>query len=178
MEDKTRSPFVRKDGSIRVEKPLSRSKHILYNSLGIVFLITGLVGVVLPVLPTTVFLILSSGFFIRSNPGLYRWLHNNRLTGSYLRVYTRGEGMSLKSKAWSIGILWFTLAVSGYFVRSSYWILAVLAVVGVSVSWHVATIRPRIISSQKLEAHRRIMNADTSDEVRGNAKPTKSAAAK
>jgi hypothetical protein len=159
MKDKPSSPFVRKNGAVKVIRPVKRSKHIIYNSLGILSVIVGIVGIVVPVLPTTVFFILASGIFISVNPQMYRWLHNNRVTGSYLRVYTRGEGMSRKSKAWSIGVLWLTLLVSVWFVRELPWLLILLGAVGIGVTWHVATIKPRKISAERLAKHERIMDA-------------------
>lgn len=136
---------------------MEKGKHIFFNSLGILFTVAGIVGVVTPVLPSTVFFILASGFFIKTNPVLYRWLHNNRITGAYLKVYTEGTGMSLKSKTWSITTLWATLLVSAWFVRHSWPLLVLLGLVGAGVSLHIATIKPRVISREKMEAHRKMM---------------------
>lgn len=160
--------FEKRNGDPKVVRPVSRRRHILYNSLGILFVIIGIVGVVVPVLPTTVFLIVASGIFITVNPQMYRWLHNNRVTGSYLRVYTQGTGMSRRSKAWSITTLWITLLVSGWFVRELPWLLLLLGAVGVAVSWHIATIKPRAISAEKLARHQQIMEG-FEDQERRNA---------
>ncbi len=151
--------FTRKDGTPRVVRPVNRGRHIFYNSLGILFVIIGIVGIVMPVLPTTVFFVIASGIFISVNPQMYRWLHKNRLTGRYLRVYTTGEGMSRRDKAWTIGVLWATLSVSAWFVRSSLVVLLILAAVGIAVTWHVATIKPRKISAERLARHSQIMNS-------------------
>lgn len=173
MSEKPTSPFTRRNvtnhvprpsevmGQTEVIRPIRRGRHILYNSLGILSVIVGLVGIVVPVLPTTVFFILASGIFISVNPGMYRRLHNNRVTGRYLRVYTSGEGMSRKSKAATIIVLWSTLLLSAWFVRELLWLLLLLALVGIGVTWHVATIKPRMISADKLALHQRIMNEDT-----------------
>jgi uncharacterized membrane protein YbaN (DUF454 family) len=139
-------------------KRSNKVKVLLFNFLGVFFTLVGIGGVVLPVLPSTVFFILASGFFIHSNPILYRWLHNSKITGAYLRVYTTGVGLSLQSKAWTIGLLWTSLAISSWFVRTNIVVLGILALVGVGVSWHVATIRPRKISAEKLALHREMMN--------------------
>jgi uncharacterized membrane protein YbaN (DUF454 family) len=177
MKNQNQSRFVGRDGRVKVIRSPHRGRHILYNSLGIAFVIVGIIGIVVPVLPTTVFFIMASGLFITTNPQMYRWLHNNRLTGGYLRVYTQGTGLSRRSKAWSIGVLWATLAVSAWFVRELPWLLGLLATVGIGVTWHVATIKPRKISDEKLAAHNRIMNGGTGfpsalqndDETNGRA---------
>lgn len=168
MSRRPHTSFTRNDGSPRVIRPVKKRRHILYNSFGILCVLLGLVGIVLPVMPTTVFFILASGIFITVNPQMYRWLHNNRLTGRYLRVYTRGEGMSRASKAWTIGVLWATLALSGWLVREVLWVMLLLVAVGVAVSWHVATIKPRAISAERLARHEEIMK-DESEESRRNA---------
>lgn len=147
---------------------MSRAKHIVYNSIGILAVVIGVVGIVVPVLPTTVFFIAASAIFLSVNPRLYRWLHTNRVTGRYLRVYTCGEGMSRRGKAWSITVLWATLLVSAWFVRELPWLLLVLGAVGIGVSWHVATIRPRTISDEKLARHREMM-AGATEETRRRA---------
>lgn len=158
--------FEKRNGKPKVIRAVRRRRHILYNSLGILCVITGVVGIVVPVLPTTVFFIVASGIFITVNPQMYRWLHNNRVTGSYLRVYTQGEGMSRASKAWSVITLWLTLLVSAWFVRELPWLLLVLATVGVAVTWHIAAIKPRAISAETLERHRQIMDGFERDERR------------
>jgi uncharacterized membrane protein YbaN (DUF454 family) len=160
MERNSSSRFVRRDGTVKAIRPPKRGRHIFYNSLGILLVIIGVVGIVVPVLPTTVFFIAASGIFISVNPQMYRWLHNNRVTGSYLRVYTSGAGMSRKTKAWSITVLWATLLVSGWFVRESLWLLLILLAVGTAVSAHIATIKPRKIGAEKLARHNKIMNSN------------------
>ena len=166
MQNEPRPPFTRRNGAPKIVRPVHRGRHIFYNGLGILFVIVGVVGMVMPVLPTTVFFIIASGIFVTVNPQMYRWLHNNRVTGRYLRVYTTGEGMSRSSKAWTIGLLWGTLLASAWIVRSSIVVLLILAAVGIGVSWHVATIRPRKISEERLAKHHRIMNTNPTEERR------------
>lgn len=146
---------------IRVEKNehKSKTKSVLFNSLGILFTITGVIGIVVPVLPTTVFFIMAGALFIKTSPGMYRWLHNNRITGAYLKVYTLGEGMSKTGKMKSVSLLWLTLFVSAWFVRDMLWLLLLLSVIGISVSLHIITIKSHRISSEKLAEHERIMNS-------------------
>lgn len=140
-----------------------RIRYIILSVLGIFFTITGIVGIFVPVLPTTVFFIIASGLFIKTNPWLYRWLHNNRVTGNYLRVYTLGEGMSRERKIRSIAVLWISLLISSWFVRDLLWLLAVLAIVGIAVTLHISTVKSRKISPEKLAAHERIMNHISND---------------
>jgi uncharacterized membrane protein YbaN (DUF454 family) len=104
----------------------------------------GILGVVLPVLPTTPFLLLAAACFARSSERLHRWLHENRVFGEYLRRYRAGEGLPLSSKVTTIVILWASLAVSAYLIPpGARWVWAVLALVGTGVTVHIARIKSR-----------------------------------
>lgn len=127
---------------------LSRKTVILYKVLGILFTGLGILGIITPVLPTTVFLIIASWFFIRSSPKLHRWLNGNRITGPYLKAYTEKQGLSLKRKISTIAFLWITLLISAWFVQEIIWLLFLLAAVGIGVTVHVATIRARPVESK------------------------------
>lgn len=105
---------------------------IAWVSVGSVFVGVGLVGIFLPLLPTTPFLLLAAACYIRSSPRLYRWLMTNRVTGHYIRNYREGRGMPMRAKIISIGVLWVTLLVSA--VLAPYdWMLIILAAVALGV---------------------------------------------
>jgi uncharacterized membrane protein YbaN (DUF454 family) len=117
-------------------------RRFVYHMLGLFFTALGIVGILLPLIPTTFPLILASGFFIHSSPRLHRWLNGNRLTGPYIRAYTEKRGLSVKRKIGTIVLLWFGLGISAWLLRDTIWALALLGAVGIGVSIHVATIRP------------------------------------
>lgn len=124
-----------------MKRPLSDGRRRLFAALGILFTAIGVVGIITPVLPTTIWLLLASGLFVKASPRLHRWLHANRMTGPYLRAYTEGAGLSRGRKIAAIATLWASLLISGWFVRGHPWVLALLVVVGVGVTIHVVTIR-------------------------------------
>lgn len=111
--------------------------------LGVFFTAIGIIGIVTPVLPTTVFLLIASALFLKASPRLHRKLNGSRITGPYLRAYTDGAGLSCGRKLMTVIILWATLLTSAWFVRDHLWVLGLLGVVGVGVTIHIATIRPR-----------------------------------
>ena len=117
-------------------------RRAIYVSLGLLCIGLGVLGIVTPILPTTPFLLLAAGLLAHASPRLHRWLHRNRVTGPFLKAYTEGAGMSRKRKAGTIAMLWITLLVSAWFVRSTWWVLLILAGVGIGVTIHIATIRP------------------------------------
>lgn len=100
-------------------------------------------GVVLPVLPTTPFLLLAAACFARSSPKLDHWLHTNRWFGGYLRRYRRGEGIPLAAKLAILSLLWVSLAASALLaVPDTHWpIRLALAAIGLAVSIHVLRIK-------------------------------------
>lgn len=149
---------MNKEDISSVNSSRNKTRRIIFNALGIIFTITGVIGIIVPVLPSTVFFIIASGIFIKTNEPMYRWLHSNRLTGSYLRAYTLGEGLNKKSKIRSITLLWLTLLVSSWIVREIIWLPILLLIVGLAVSWHIISIKPHTISPERLKEHNRIMN--------------------
>ena len=72
----------------------------LLMSLGILATTVGLIGVVVPLLPTTPFLLLAAACFVRSSDTLYGRLTSNRLFGGFIRDYREQRGVSACAKLW------------------------------------------------------------------------------
>ena len=79
-------------------------KRYLYIIFGLICVTFGALGVVVPGLPTTPFLLLASWLFYRSSPKLQQWLLNSWL-GKYIRSYHRRGGRTLSQKAGAVGIM-------------------------------------------------------------------------
>lgn len=79
-------------------------KRYIYIILGLIAVILGALGVVVPGLPTTPFLLLASWLFVRSSPRLQQWLLASWL-GRYIRNYQRRGGMTISQKAGAVGIM-------------------------------------------------------------------------
>lgn len=104
---------------------------------GFVFLGIGAIGVVLPLLPTTPFLLLAAACFLRGSPRWHAWLLENRVFGKYLRGYLETGQVPRRTKVGALVVLWTTLGVSIILTRTWYVTLALL-VVGAAVSVHIA----------------------------------------
>jgi uncharacterized protein len=82
------------------------------NLIGCIAVALGILGVFLPLLPTTPFLLLASACFARGSTRLHRWLLNSRPLGNYIREFEAGRGIPLRAKVVAITLLWASLLVS------------------------------------------------------------------
>jgi len=83
----------------------------LYKPLGFLFLGLAIIGALLPVLPSTPFLLLSAWFFARSSEKWYKWLLNSSLFGPLLRNWEESRCISLRTKV--VAIVMMILAGTG-----------------------------------------------------------------
>ena len=113
--------------------------------LGALSLLLGLVGIFVPLLPTTPFLLLAAALWVRSSPRLYDWLLAHRRLGPYIRQFRENRAIPRRAKIYSVTLLWATLLYCIFAVVEEWWWaqLALLAV-AVGVTWHIlsfATLR-------------------------------------
>ena len=80
--------------------------------LGTIFLAVGVVGLFVPGLPTTPFLLVSAAFYVRSSERLYTWLLNHRVFGKIIRDFRETRSISLRSKVISIVTMWSMILLS------------------------------------------------------------------
>lgn len=115
-------------------------KKLIFIALGCVSLSLGTIGLFLPILPTTPFLLLSSYCFMCSSEKLHRWLLSRKVLGKYIYNYMTYRAISLSAKILSITFLWITLAISIFLINN--WIIrAVLLFVGFAVTVHLLKLR-------------------------------------
>jgi uncharacterized membrane protein YbaN (DUF454 family) len=105
----------KKPENANCEKKHNRVVRVLWLTLGIVCLVLGTVGMMLPILPTTPFLLAASACFCKSSERMNNWLLNNRLFGSYIRNYKEGHGIPMKTKIIALAVLWITISISTVF---------------------------------------------------------------
>lgn len=116
-------------------------KRRLFIIAGTIFLVVGIIGIIIPVLPTTPLLLLAAICYTRGSQRLYELLVRNRICGSYLRNYLEGKCMSRTSKIWTIGLLWISLITTAVFLTESTTVRLILGVVLAGVTIHILTIR-------------------------------------
>ena len=118
---------------------------ILFAILGCIALALGIVGIFLPLLPTTPFLLLAAALWVRSSPRLYAWLLSHRCFGEYIRNFRENRAIPLRAKVFSIVLMWAAMLYCIFGILAGWWWaqLALLAV-AVGVTWHIlsfATLR-------------------------------------
>jgi len=86
--------------------------------IGLVALVFGIVGMFLPMWPTTPFLLLAAACFVRSSERLYTWLIEHERLGCYVRDYMSGKGIPLKAKRIALGTMWVTSQLSWVIIMS------------------------------------------------------------
>lgn len=118
-------------------------KRALFIGAGTLCVALGTLGIALPVLPTTPFLLAAAFFYLRGSARMYRWLHTNPVFGEYLRRYRSGEGLPLSLKISTITLLWLSLGASALLaVPDTMWpVRLLLAAVGTGVTIHLVRIR-------------------------------------
>ncbi len=119
-------------------------KRLFFLSLGTTFFGIGAVGVILPVLPTTPFILLSVFCFGKSSKRAERWISNNRYFGSYIENYKNKNGVPLDIKLKSIAFLWIMLIISIIFFFNNNYIPLILSIVGIAITMHILLLKTKI----------------------------------
>lgn len=109
---------------------LSTLRRLIYVTAGLFFVGLAILGVLLPLLPTTPFLLLASFCFVRSSPGLHAWLLRNRLFGPLLRDWQHHRGIRRRVKISAVVVLLLALSGSAILGASSIPFLILLAALG------------------------------------------------
>ena len=124
-----------------LESENQTSKNRLVRSLffiaGTITLVLGAVGVVLPILPTTPFLLISLACYLKSSERMTHWMLNNKYFGTYIRNYKEGKGIPMKTKLFAISILWITIAFSGIVLVPIFVVQIILFIVATAVTVHL-----------------------------------------
>ncbi|MPW24265.1 DUF454 family protein [Alkalibaculum sp. M08DMB] len=97
-----------------------------YLLLGLIMLVLGGIGVVLPILPTTPFIFLASYFFAKSSDRLHLWLKNTKVYQKNVQPLIEGRGIPLKGKIYILAFAWFFLLLM--FFKTEILLLKVLAI--------------------------------------------------
>lgn len=120
--------------SVKVKSSILRVVLIV---VGTVSVGIGVIGIFVPLLPTTPFLVLSAICYLRSSERFYKWLINNRLLGDYVKNWMEGRGITIRMKVSMICLLILTIAFSIVFVVNSLVVRVILLLIMIGVSIHI-----------------------------------------
>lgn len=118
--------------------------RVLFNILGTLSLALGLLGIFLPLLPTTPFLLLAAFCYLHGSPRMHQWLMSHPLLGPYIRDFQAGHGIPLRAKLLALAFMWPSLALSAWFMPLP-WARWLLLIPGIGVTLYLirTPTRPR-----------------------------------
>lgn len=144
--------YLAEQAMIRIVKESNRDKrlktkvlHIIYVVAGTVSLGIAILGILLPVLPATPFLLLTAALYIRSSEKLHTRLMNHRIVGQYIRNFQEQRGMPKKSKIIALLLMWTMIFISLIFTLETNILRLLIILLGLTgtgvILFYVKTIR-------------------------------------
>lgn len=100
----------------------------------------GILGIVVPLLPTTPFLLLAASCYLRSSTRLYRWLVTQRQLGFYIYCYQHHRAVSPRSKVFTILLLLGSIGTS-LILLDILWVQLVLLIIAIGVTIHLVSLK-------------------------------------
>lgn len=124
-----------------ITQPKNKILKFILATLGLISLGLGVLGIFIPLLPTTPFLLLSTALFMKSSRRLHSWLWNHKYLGKYLQNYLLHKTISKRTKLSSLLLLWITIIASVLFVVEILIIKIVLLLIATAVTIHILSFK-------------------------------------
>jgi hypothetical protein len=118
--------------------------------VGTLSIVLGILGIFLPLLPTTPLLLLGAACYMRGSKRLYDRLLANKWLGGYIRDYHENKGIPLRAKVVSIAALWVTMGFSIFFLIKFFWLRLILLAIAIGVTTFLLSQKTRISDSDKI----------------------------
>ena len=109
--------------------------------LGCAAFVLGVVGIFVPLLPTTPFLLLSAALWVRSSPRLYDWLLAHPCLGGYVRNFRENRAIPLRAKIVSLTLMWGTMLYCIFFLIPFLWVKILLGLIAAGVTYHILSFK-------------------------------------
>ncbi len=116
---------------------------ILLTIFGLISLGLGILGIFLPVLPTTPLLLLAAFLFLRGNQKLYDWLMNHPKLGPYITDFMVHKSIPLHVKTISIALIWITLLNCAVFIAPNWLLRIFFLAIAVGVTIHILSYKTK-----------------------------------
>lgn len=111
--------------------------RLILTIFGLISLGLGILGIFLPVLPTTPLLLLAAALFLRSNRKLYDWLLNHPKLGPYICNFMVHKAIPLRIKVISVSMVWITLINCAVFVAEHWAFRLFFIVLATAITIHI-----------------------------------------
>jgi uncharacterized membrane protein YbaN (DUF454 family) len=119
---------------------LKHGIRIFFLVIGTLAVGLGILGIFMPLLPTTPLLLLAAASYARSSPRFHDWLMNHDRLGEYIRNYRDHRAIKLRAKVTAIVLLWLTIGVS-IIVVDPVWLKLILGVIAAAVTAHLLSLK-------------------------------------
>lgn len=121
--------------------------------IGTSSLCLGIIGIAVPGLPTTPFLLLSAGLYLRSSDRLYQKLISSKYVGSYIKRYQVNKGLTRRDKISALIPMWFMIALSCLLFISSLKVKIIVVIVGITGTVVMGWLIPTVPHSESKDNH-------------------------
>lgn len=105
--------------------------------MGFLSLSAGVIGIVLPLLPTTPFILLAAYFFAKSSKRLYNFLLTHKIFGPIIIDYSQKKAISIKTKIYAVSLMWVFLLPTIILFINFIWIKIMVAIIGLAVTFYL-----------------------------------------
>ena len=118
-------------------KQIESVKKWVLIAIGSVSVGLGMLGIFLPLLPTTPFLLLAAACYVRSSERFYHWLIAHKWFGHHIKNYREGHGIPLRAKIVALTLLWLSIGSSTIFFVPLMSIKILLMLIATGVTIHL-----------------------------------------
>jgi uncharacterized membrane protein YbaN (DUF454 family) len=119
----------------------SRLVKALYVLAGLFFVGLGTLGMLLPVLPTTIFMILAAVMFLRSSDRLYQWVISRKSFGPAVKLFLEERAISRKGRRVSLTAMWSMIVLSGILTWRIWFVPLILLALGAIGTWYMVSLK-------------------------------------
>lgn len=110
---------------------------VIFIIIGTLSIALGMIGIVVPLLPTTPLILLGAFCYVKSSDKLYQLLIRNKWLGRYIQDFREKNGITKKNKIISLIMMWLSICATIIILDVGFLIGAILVIVAVSVSAYI-----------------------------------------